>query len=55
LEKKLEAKKLRLQKETIREITSKDLSQIAGGWPPEHQCACTTDYSNACCGPNGSC
>lgn len=54
LEKKLEVKKLRLQKETIREITPKDLTRIIGG-EPENQCYCTTDFSNACCGPNGSC
>ena len=54
MEKKLEVKKLRLQKETIREITPKDLTRIIGG-EPENQCHCTTDYSNACCGPNGSC
>ena len=43
-------RKLRLRKETIRELTPADLANVRGG-----DCGCTTDFSNACCGPNGSC
>ena len=43
-------RKLRLRKETLQELTPADLANVRGGG-----CTCTTDFSNACCGPNGSC
>lgn len=42
--------KLRLRKEVILELTPRDLANVAGG-----ACTCTSDFSNDCCGPNGSC
>lgn len=44
-------RKLRLRKEVLLELTPKELANIVGAG----QCTCTTDFSNACCGPNGSC
>lgn len=43
-------RKLRLRKEVILELTPKELANVGGG-----KCTCTTDFSNDCCGPNGSC
>ncbi|HEY2292094.1 MAG TPA: class I lanthipeptide [Thermoanaerobaculia bacterium] len=43
-------RKLRLRKEVLMDLTPKELANIAGG-----VCTCTTDFSNNCCGPNGSC
>jgi len=44
------ARKLRLRKELLLNLTPKELANIVGG-----RCTCTTDFSNDCCGPNGSC
>ena len=44
------ARKLRLRKEVLVNLTPTELAAIAGG-----ACTCTTDFSNDCCGPNGSC
>jgi hypothetical protein len=43
-------RKLRLRRETLLELPAKDLANVGGG-----KCTCTTDFSNNCCGPNGSC
>ena len=42
-EKKTIGKKLRLSKETIRELTNADLKMVAGGVPP------TTNYNSCFC------
>jgi hypothetical protein len=52
-------KRLRLRKETLRELTPVELVRAAAGTDDEKEplkkCTCTTDFSNECCGPNGSC
>jgi hypothetical protein len=57
MEKESVGKKLRLRKETVRDLSPLELVRVAGGCGPKQdtQCACTTDFSNNCCGPNGSC
>ncbi len=49
-------RKLELRREGLRTLSLADLARVVGGDPPpDNQCTCTTDFSNSCCGPNGSC
>jgi hypothetical protein len=48
-------RKLSLKREPLQELSAADLAKIVGGVTPQTKCACATDWSNSCCGPNGSC
>lgn len=52
MQSEIPTRKLRLRKEVLMDLTPKDLVNIVGGGD---KCTCTTDFSNNCCGPNGSC
>jgi hypothetical protein len=48
-------KRLQIHAERLGELSPAELRRVVAAVDRRHKCACTTDVSNSCCGPNGSC